>query len=281
VIESIRNMQNWWFVEAPEFIIVSNLDSAQRPMVSRMQSDIAVLRANVEALIPPRQPIHAVSVLRVFASSREYADYVPASMAWTGGMWMPAKKELVVKPIDWGREAERRAAFLSTIYHESFHQYIFYAFDMVDPSMWYNEGHGDYFAGAEIRGREVVIRENTWRVPPLLKAIEEKRVDLAALLRMAQPEFYGTSDEQRELNYALAWGLVYYLRKGTAIERRSPYASILATYEDALWTTRDDRQATVDAFGPVDMKALENDFITFWRSSAKRSRAEKNRPLRP
>ena len=48
-----------------------------------------------------------------------------------------------------GRRTSNRDSLL-VLYHEAFHQYIYYAVGEVAPHDWFNEGHGDYFSGAVI-----------------------------------------------------------------------------------------------------------------------------------
>ena len=54
---------------------------------------------------------------------------------------------------------------LAVLYHEAFHQYIYYSVGKVAPHSWFNEGHGDYYAGARYADKKFTIRPFAWRVP--------------------------------------------------------------------------------------------------------------------
>ena len=45
---------------------------------------------------------------------------------------------------------EGEDATWETLSHETFHQFIFYFYGSLSPHSWYNEGQGDYFAGAKM-----------------------------------------------------------------------------------------------------------------------------------
>ena len=53
---------------------------------------------------------------------------------------------------------------LAVLYHEAFHQYIYYSVGEVAPHSWFNEGHGDYYAGAKYLSKKFNIRPFNWRV---------------------------------------------------------------------------------------------------------------------
>ena len=104
-------------------------------------------------------------------------------------------------------------------------------------------------------------------------------VDLEELVHLSPVEFYGNDHQTREVRYTASWGLVYYLRKGTAVVKRSPYVGILDRYVDALWETKNESEATERAFRGVDFRQLESDFGTFWNTPDLRSKAQRIRIL--
>ena len=53
---------------------------------------------------------------------------------------------------DLARSEPLTADTLAVLYHEAFHQFIFYSVGEVAPHSWFNEGHGDYFSGADVVG---------------------------------------------------------------------------------------------------------------------------------
>ena len=279
VLENIRNLNSWWYVETPFYVIMSNLGSKHSPMIKSFQKDIPHMRRAYISLIPPRRPIDAVSVIRVFATAEEYAAYVPKEMQWSAGLWHAGPRELVISPIHEGKKRDRRKAVHDVLYHEAFHQYIFYALDQLPVSMWFNEGHATLFEGVKRQGSSIQIIEAEAYADRLVAMLKRRTVDLEELVHLSPGEFYGNDDQTREARYTASWGLVYYLRKGTAVIKRSPYAGILDRYIDALWETRNESEATERAFRGIDFRQLESDFETFWNTPSLRSKARRKRIL--
>lgn len=277
-INSIVGLRDWWFVETPRYVLVSNLSGGRRSFVQRLQEDLETMRSYYEQLIAPRSAMDAVSLVRVFGDDAAYKDYVGEQFSWTGGVWMPSKRELVIRSFEWGDELDRRARMAQIVYHEAFHQYLFYAFDMISTSPWYNEGHAVYVEGADTRRQEIPIAELAQHEAILQDMIQRNSLDLWRFLYMDYDEFYQhqTGDAvKRAEHYALGWGLIYYLRKGAPLEPENTYEQILNRYAESLWKTRDPEEATRFAFDGVDTKAFADAFVSFWTSSARRHRAER------
>src|SRR5262249_55766914 len=91
---------------------------------------------------PPDHPITAVSIVRVCGSRDEYLGYGGSQNS--GGYWYFVARELVIF------DQRPHEETLPTINHEAFHQYIFYFYGKPDPHPWYNEGTGDFYAGAKL-----------------------------------------------------------------------------------------------------------------------------------
>ena len=277
VANSIKNMKDWWFVETPNYIILSNMKARRSVMITELQEDVEYLRAAYEQFMPPRKAIKAISVIRIFAESKEYDAYVPPSMTWSSGIWMPDKQELVIRPVEWGGSKDKRAMVLRVTFHEAFHQYIFYAMDEKQAAAWFNEGYANVFGTASLTDRKLSVEED----PYYAKAVEERLaagpLDLNRFLHLSYEEFYAKDQKTMEHNYALAWGLVYYLRKAAHLEKPPTYAGILDKYGDALWETGDPDKATDGAFADVDLAKFQRDFTKFWDSKNKRSAASRNR----
>ncbi|HMP77792.1 MAG TPA: DUF1570 domain-containing protein [Kiritimatiellia bacterium] len=282
VINSIRGRRGWWFVETPNYVIASDLPGAQAGAVKRIQADVEFLRGAFARLIPPRRPITAVSVIRAFGSGEAYVAHVGADMAWSGGAWMPSKRELVIRPLEGGTARDRRDWLLNTVYHEAFHQYLAYALDFQETSAWFNEGHATLFEGADIRDGKLELDE-----------VERYAADVTAIAKRAPErvwDIFGLSyegfyaggrhdDGARKDNYALAWGLTYFLRKGVPSGGGpAEYAAIPTRYLDALMETRDPAQATAAALQGVDRAAFAAAFREFWNSPSRRSVARRYAP---
>ncbi|MBN1669935.1 MAG: DUF1570 domain-containing protein [Kiritimatiellae bacterium] len=279
VRDSIRNMKDWWYVETPHYIILSDLGTRHRRLVQQLQADIEKLRAAYAQLIPARRPITTISVIRVFAESEAYTRYVGPLHADSVGLWMAAKKELVVRPTFGGQSAEDRDSVPRATFHEAFHQYVDYAFDYVRPAVWFNEGHAVFFENAELRGGRVSIDEGRRHLKTLRELIESDWLTadrIRAILAMSYPDFYAGSLDVKLQRYAVAWGIVYYLRKGLDPEAPPAYAGVLDRYGDALWQTRDAGQATEAAFAGIDLAAFRDELVQFWKSASRRARARRN-----
>jgi len=276
-VESIRNMKGWWHAETRNYIFLSNLGTRHRVMVKDLQRNIELLRSAYGTVLSPRVDIRAVSVVRIFATPEEYINYMGEKHKWSGGMWVAGRKELVIRPIDWGGSKNQRDRVFKVTFHEAFHQYVFYALDQVRTSVWFNEGHAEFFAAARIRNGQVVVEEDkrSWdEIEPLVIAGD---VRIKELLKMDYEQFYDEDDEKRRQNYALAWAIVYYLRKGAPLERPPRNADIPKRYVDALWQTKDPVKATETAFAEVTVPGFERAFLAFWRSRNRRSTAKRNR----
>jgi hypothetical protein len=115
---------------------------------------------------------------------------------------------------------------MRVLYHEAFHQYIYYAFGAFSPHSWFNEGHGDYFAGFEYRGRFIPDKFK-WRQGIIKNAIAtDGYVPLKDFVRYTQQQYYSRAS----LCYAQGWSLVYFLRHA----RDAKYREILPKYFEVL-----------------------------------------------
>jgi len=277
VAASIKNMADWWYVETANYIILSNLKAKHRPMVKELQEDIECLRSAFEQFMPAKAEVKTISVIRIFADSKEYENYIPASMSWSDGIWMADKKELVIRPVDFGNNKQQRAMMIQTVFHEAFHQYIFYAMDQLQSSPWFNEGYATFFMTATIGNRKLEVEENPLRARSLEERLAAGPIDFGEFLHLTYEGFYTKDKTALGQNYALAWGLVYYLRKAAPLEKTAPYAGILDKYVDALWETKDADKATDAAFQGINLDKFQKDFLKFWESKGKRSAASHNK----
>lgn len=276
VADSIRNMKDWWFVETENYIILSNMKSRHTSLLKHLSDNIELLRAGFEQFIPARADIAAVSVIRMFASPGEYLRYVGEDHAWTAGLWMPDKQELAIRPSDGGGASES-GRVLGTVYHELFHQYIFYALGRLPAAPWFNEGHAELFENSELSARRFDVLENADHQRLVAERLKNKALDLDRLIHMSYQEFYGGGEEARRARYAEAWALVYFLRKAELPNKPFPYAEINTAYGEALVRLKDPDQATRQAFAGVDLARLQADFAVFWQSPRQREQARRNR----
>ncbi len=275
VIAAIRNLKDWWYVETENYILKSNLDRRNRRLARQIQEDIEICRSAYEKFLPPIKTFDEVSVITIFNTRREYLNYVPQDRQWTAGLWLPSRKELVISPVDTGKRRLTREIILQTVYHEAFHQYIYYALDYTIPPTWFNEGHAMMFEAVELDHRKEVleVEENEPRVKLLEKILEDNKVNLLPIMRLSGRQFY--QEQSLAANYALSWGLVYFLRKAHPQYPEAGYDKVCNRVYQTLIKTRDWRKATEAGIAAVDTGRLHKDFLDFWSSNSKRRKAER------
>ena len=115
------------------------------------------------------------------------------------------------------------------MFHEAFHQYIHYAVGDVSPHSWFNEGHGDYFAGMTVSGNSIKFNVFDWRVGFLKEHIGAGKdlIPVRSLIRYPQREYYTNAG----LKYSQGWALIYFLR---TVSRDKDHKKILDTYFNYL-----------------------------------------------
>ncbi len=274
VIANIRNLEEWWYVETENFVICSNMSRGSHRLVDAIQSDIEIVRKAYEELLPPAKPIDEVSVVRVFAEREEYLGYIPAHMAWSGGAWIPMRKELVISPLDLNDRSLSRELLLGVVYHEALHQYAHYAFDQRRLPTWFDEGHAAFFETAEVdrRRKSLEILENKRWGPYVDDLVKRNQHKFEVVVRLSPQAFY---DEGREAHYALSWALVYFLRKAAPLYADRGYAEALDVVATSVRAGKSPDAASEAFLKALDMPRLQQDFADFWGSKTKRRRAER------
>lgn len=269
--KSIENYDEWWFAETDGYIILSDVNTdLGKSLVERVQKNMPFFLDACRTLMPPLTSTRDISLIRVFQFKSDYDAYVGDKYKWSGGVWMPRRRELALT------QEFHTEEIMRTMRHEAFHQYISYAWGMLTPSPWLNEGHACFFENAHIDGKgKITFEEDPARCRILLENLETLTAMIPYLLDMNYEEFYagGGTSAGRELHYALAWGLAYYLQKGAPQERNTPFKSILADYAAALAVTRDYDEANAMTLANVEIKVFQSNFREFWakrRASAMR-----------
>jgi hypothetical protein len=272
VVDSIKNMKGWWYFETTNFLLVANIKNQKT--ARDLAANLERCRSVFEKFYPPAKPFDAVSVARMFRTRDEYGAYLGEKYKWTGGIWMPSKKELVVSPMDWGSRSDQRKMMIDTTYHESFHMYIYFACGEKQTAVWFNEGNATFFEGLEFRSGKFKILPT--RRQRLVRQIA-KSADISKLLKMSYDDFYSGDTKG---HYALAWGLMYFLWKGAPVLKRpNDYHGIPRKYYRAMLETGDGSKATEIAWEGVDMDRFAKDFREFWESDSLVKKAERRDPL--
>lgn len=258
--KSIENYDTWWYAETDGYIILSDVASEVGKSVIRdLQDTMPALRQAFARLVPPLTSENEVDLIRIFQSKADYVRYVGQDHAWTGAIWMPRRRELVLT------QELNKEEMMRLIRHESFHQYLSHAYCMLAAAPWMNEGHACLFENARVGPKgKVTLDEDPANGPLLLENLELATASLPRLLQADYEGFYGGGQPERKLKYATAWGLAYYLQKGAPQERNTPFKNILPDFAEALAETHSYSAATTAAFKKIDLRVFQENFREFW-----------------
>jgi hypothetical protein len=239
-------VKGWNVIVSPkkQYVIVYNTKGKRNDRLAQMVAErIEQIReALYETQFPPKKKIEEVSIVRICGDELEYVYY---GGPWgSAGYWSWRDGELVL--YDAHPAAKLDEDTLATAYHEAFHQYIFYGAGKISPPSWFNEGHGDYYAGARSAGDKFKVRPFNWRVKTIKAACRKgpcpKKADgtfdrqkggytpLVDFLRFSKGDYY--DDETVHLNYAQGWSVIYFLREivPTNPAWKEKWGNILDTY---------------------------------------------------
>ena len=270
VIQEVANTEGWWYAQTKNYILKSNLPSKSKTFAKKIQQRVEVMRSVYEKFIPPIDSIEAVSVITVPATRQEYVSYSGAP-DWSAGVWNSSRRELVVSQLN-GSKKTAEYYMMTTLHHEAFHQYIYYALNEIQTPAWFNEGHADLFAAVKVTGSKVKTIEDVNHMRTLASSFSSRRLSLERLINSSYMEFYANKD----INYAFAWSVVYFIRKAGEQFKGKNYEKILPNLMAELIKTRSMQAANKKAFEGIDMKTFQNDYYDFWNDKRARSKAERN-----
>jgi hypothetical protein len=257
---SIENYDTWWYAETDGYIILSDVATEVGKSVIRdLQDTMPALRQAYARLVPPLTSENDISLIRIFQSKDDYVRHVGKDHAWTAAVWMPGRRELVLT------QESNKDEIMGLIRHESFHQYLSYAYCMLAAAPWLNEGHACLFESARVDAKgKVNLDEDPTRSQLLLENLGAVTAALPALIQADYEAFYGGEMMERRLKYAAVWGLAYYLQKGAPLERNTPFKSILPDFAASLAATHSYQAATSEAFKKIDVRVFQDNFREFW-----------------
>jgi hypothetical protein len=214
----------WAYLQTRNYLLV--YDKVVKPdRVRLIAVQIEAIRKDVyEVLFPPDRPVTAISVVRVCKDKEQYSAY--GGPGGSAGYWNSADQELVFY-----EDTQAKKDALRVLNHEAFHQFIFYSVGSISPHDWFNEGHGDYFAGHNYnQSGRFVPKPFTWRTSEIKGAIGSKKyIPLKTFVRYSHQQYYGPLIGQ---NYAQGWSLIWFLRQ----QRNPEWQNILPTYFSVLKT---------------------------------------------
>jgi hypothetical protein len=241
--------KGWKALDTENFIIVYHTDSDK--LVNKIARDLEAIRPVYVDMFPPVKKIETVSIVRVCKNREEYLAY--GGHPSSGGFWHPGNEELVFYDYAQtelemdrkkGRKLTDKDSFV-VLYHEAFHQYIYFAVGQIAPHDWFNEGHGDYFSGALIPQygtRVTSIGPSRWRITRAKREIDPATVPRGApatgpwvtmdkVAAAPRNEYYGPLQGNY---YTGGWALVYFLREAPEAKKHPVWGKILANYFDKL-----------------------------------------------
>lgn len=277
---SIEFLSDWWFMDSPNYIMISDHKSAEQ-FSGILLNDLEGLRPYFEQAIPHFAiATDMIGVLRLFQNESDFMAYLGEGVAGldvqnTGGIFSGNRRELVIRPTS-NVTSVGEGSIRSIIKHEGFHQYAFAAMGGISPSIWLNEGFACFFENCEVdRYGKLTINESRRFAKTIESLLKNKSMDwnqfIPAFLMVEPQAFYSNP----EINYAVAYGLVYYLMRGAPLERNKPYATVLPAYLEELERSGDPNAATKAAFAKVDLKKFTDDFVRFWKTTKSRQDAQR------
>lgn len=252
----VARTEGWRLEETEHYFL--KIHTEQKSFVKDVKKRLEAIRRVYETEFPTEFPIEAVSVVRVCMNEREYSSY--GGPPGSAGYWNKNDEELVLyRTVNMGPRGWK-----AVLNHEAFHQYIYYMAGELDPHSWFNEGYGDYFGGAELRGSRFKVKPFDWRVQTIKQAIrEETFVPIKEIIRWSQRQYYSGN---AGMHYAEGWSIVYFLKHGRRGAKKfdKNWEKILPLYLEVLIETRDQDKAVEAAFAGVDFERFEaswKDFI--------------------
>ena len=272
VKREVSGMADWWFAETENYIIKSNLSSRNRILAKKIQTQVELMRKSYELFLPANKEIQEVSVITIPATREEYQAYVGENMQWSGGIWSPSRRELVLSTMNSeSKSSANKDWIIDVLNHEAFHQYLFYALDKVRAPMWFNEGHAELFAHSTFSVGRIKLEEDKRGLSKLYPMIKSGTIDFMSHIYADHEAYYADKD----LNYPLGWALCYYLRMAAPLYKNRTYDQIIPKTIKAMREGKSPDEATKAAFYGVDMAQFTKDFCVFWQSKSMRSKANR------
>jgi hypothetical protein len=256
-------IKGWNVIVSPkkQYVVIYDTKNGKNNALAKVIAErIEKIREQVyEVQFPPAQPITAVSIVRVCRDKPQYHQY--GGPGGSAGYWSSGTEELVFYDASPSKKIDDDT--VAVLYHEAFHQFIYYSVGEVAPHSWFNEGHGDYYAGARYKNGKFKIEPFAWRTGVVKGAIvqgprpytkekdkngEEKETwgdkgytPLQSLVKFTQREYYSYPS----VSYAQGWSLVYFLREIVPKNKawNAKWGKILPTYFDTLKAEVAKRQA--------------------------------------
>jgi hypothetical protein len=263
VKEKIQGNKDWGWIDTEHYLILYNKKKKRNKrtnnnkfLAERIAKELEWMREqHYTKYLVPIEPIDALGVIRVCRDREEYTSY--GAPGGSAGYWSPGDDEIVFYDASNSKALDARTR--EVLFHEGFHQYLSYAMKGNRVHIWINEGHADYFGGADLKGRSFRIKENQTRIGTAKNAVSTgKCPPIRKLLAMTQREHYSNAS----LNYAVGWSLVYFINEKA---KRPEFKNLNRAYFDAfqkaikggLKGEAVKKKAFEESFGKVDLDKLQ------------------------
>lgn len=260
---NVVNYSNWHFVRSGDLMITDNLDGYSRlSFIGTLTNELPRLRREYASAVPPAlaDGFHPAAI-RVFGSREEYLAYVGVEARWTGAIWSPIRRELVLYLSENGVEE-----LLRTVWHEAFHQYLSYAGSMISSSPWLNEGHAELFENSHFDGNGRLVYDCEAERTSFVNINAVKLAQaIPGLLTMDYDDFYEGDQGARKIKYWLAWSIAYFLQVGAPEVRFRPFEKTRAEYLAELIRTRSAKAATQKVLAGEQLDDFIAEWLKFWR----------------
>lgn len=251
----------WRIVEFPSkrFILKTSIkaDSKGKRFIKKMVDRIENSRNLFERDFPPETPIDHVSVVRLCSTMEEFHKYGNTG-GGVAGWFNPGTKELVL--VDFKNYDRNLTYGVAT--HEAFHQYCHFLFDESEAHRWFDEGHGDYFAAFEFRGKRAIPHakmkgeDRLSHIRDLIRTDRHAPVEDHINFSHAEWQSQGPGNTSC---YAQSWSIIYFLRMGALGKVpgsvwEDGYADIIPNYmttlyegfQEAYYREVDEEEAAID-----------------------------------
>ncbi len=243
----------------------------KKDFAQRVAKELDQIYSLYKAVIPVQKGMPRCRV-KLFDGQEDFQYYGQ----WPGAAayWSPNQEEIVAyrfegqkvtldskEEITVAEERTPEQTTFSILYHECFHQYMFYLMGRgrwVDVPSWLNEGMGDYFFGGRWEKGKFVIGPNEWRMALVVAAVKmKKHVPLSRIFRYSQMDYYANAS----LCYAEGWAINYFFMSDEG--KKKGYNRIPGLMYAGLLKSSDARKASDEAFAAYDVKKMEEEWTAF------------------
>lgn len=278
VLNNISNLKGWEAIQSSDYYILTNCTQSptSNAFIKQVTDSLETDKIIYSFFYKEKKSLKDKFVVRIFKDRDDYIAYVGEQSSWTGGLWMPSKRELVLyKP---KLTSKGKIRFFKTLKHEGFHQYIHYALDELETGAWFNEGNAVFMENVELKGGKICIYPDLTRLKYLQGQVSTPNFSyrVQMLFKKSYSEFY--NDGQVDDNYNLSWGIIYFLYTGYSdiyYKYKRDYSKVLQKYYNGLYLFKNEKKAFEYAWNGIDMKIFANDLAYYFKYKANSSKVLK------